>query len=137
MGVFEFWGKRKIIARKTEHTAMNHRHSELKGKIIAAAEEAIEELLEWETGHPASDFGEIEQLVLKIRKQLGERITGALLEAQASQRPVPGPKCETCGHEMQYKGDKERGFGSLVGDIEMKRGYYYCGHCDRGVFPPG
>ena len=116
---------------------MNHQHSELKRKIVVAAEAAIEEILEWDTTHPESDFAEIENLMLKIRKQLGERMTVALLEAQANHRPVPGPCCKTCGREMHYKGDKELGFGSLVGDIEIARGYYYCPHCASGLFPPG
>lgn len=47
---------------------MNHRQSEMKGKIMVAAEEAIEELLEWENTHPASNFEEIEKLILKVRK---------------------------------------------------------------------
>lgn len=113
------------------------RHTELKGQIIAAAEEAIAELLVWDNAHPASAFTEIETLLLQIRKRLGERITVAVLEAQASRRPVPGPTCAACGDELHYKGDKPLGFGSLVGEITIRRGYYYCDHCKSGLFPPG
>ena len=116
---------------------MNHRQSEMKGKIMVAAEEAISELLEWENTHPASNFEEIEKLILKVRQRLGERITIVLLEAQTSHRPVPGPRCASCGEEMHYKGDKALGFGSLVGEIALARGYYYCDHCKSGLFPPG
>ena len=113
------------------------RYTELKGQVIAAAEEALEALMEWDVGHPASTFTEMEQLLVQIRKRLGERITVALLETQASRRPVPGPECTECGQEMHYKGDKSLGFGSLVGEIEISRGYYYCDHCKGGLFPPG
>lgn len=116
---------------------MNHRQSELKGKLMTVAEAAIEELMNWEAGHPDSEFDEIEALMLKIRQRMGKRMTEVLLEAQTRQRPVPGPTCAECGREMGYKGAKGRSFGSLVGEISSTRGYYYCDHCGSGLFPPG
>jgi hypothetical protein len=116
---------------------MNHQQSELKGQLMGAAEEAIAAVMDWEAAHSGSDFGEIEALMLRIRKRLGEQMTAALVASQAPRRSVPGPACPHCGREMHYKGDKHLSFGSLVGDIELERGHYYCDHCECGLFPPG
>jgi len=36
---------------------------------------------------------------------------------------VPGPVCAKCKKEMHYKGMKRKEITSLLGEIELKRGY--------------
>jgi uncharacterized protein with PIN domain len=59
------------------------------------------------------------------------------IEEQEERLPVPGPRCEKCGKEMRYKGDKEIGVKSRVGALKIERGYYICPECKESIFPPG
>ena len=80
-------------------------------------------------------LSEIEDMVLKVRAQIGEEITQVLVAKQAPVA-VPGPVCEGCGREMHYKGLKRRQVVSRSGEVDWERPYYYCENCRRGFFPP-
>ena len=112
-------------------------HENLKAELLALAEVAMEATLEWDTAHPERTFAEIETFVLHIRRRIGQRLAEALCEEQARAHPSPGPPCPDCGREMRYKGLGARQVGSLVGEVDLARRYYYCEACDSGVFPPG
>ncbi len=78
---------------------------------------------------------EIEEMALKVRAQIGEEVTQALLARQAPVA-VPGPVCEGCGQEMHNKGLKKRRVVSRSGEVRWERPYYYCETCQRGFFSP-
>lgn len=110
---------------------------EIKAELLADAERLIDEILEWDDRTDAPTLREIEREVLRLRRQFGQGITGAVIERQEQRRPVPGPSCPECGAEMQYKGMKETTVEGQVGGLEIERGHYYCAECRRGLFPPG
>lgn len=110
---------------------------ERKAKLMEIAEKEIEEALDWMEESAAPELGEIETMVLRLRKRLGEAMTEEVIGNQAAMRPVPGPVCEQCGNEMHYKGMKSKAISSLIGEVKLKRGYYYCDRCRTGLFPPG
>ena len=83
------------------------------------------------------DLSSLEDIVLKLRKRIGERMTEEVIENQEAVRLVPGPSCPECKEEMHYKGMKGKSLTSLVGEVNINRGYYYCDHCRSGLFPPG
>ena len=116
---------------------MHRRQEEKRERLLAKAEKLIDEYLAWEESHPRPDLTEIEDIALKLRKELGKEIAQMALEAQAERRPVPGPKCARCGQEMHYKGEKSNQLESRAGGLEIDRGYYYCPTCREGLFPPG
>ena len=68
---------------------MKRTRDQLKAKLLAEAEEVIDELLDWHEGAEAPTFAQIEEVVLRLRKRLGERITGAVVEDQEAGREVP------------------------------------------------
>jgi hypothetical protein len=116
---------------------MARTRTELKAELMAHADGLIDELLDWseQTGQPT--LTQIEEVVLKLRKRLGEQMAQAVLQAQDAQRAVPGPLCPDCQHEMHYKGQRSHTVESRVGGLAVERGYYYCETCGRSVFPPG
>ena len=116
---------------------MSPTRAELRAKLLAEAERSIEELLEWTDQTPRPNLTQIENAVLKLRKQWGEQAAQAVIAAQDAQRPVPGPRCPTCQREMHYKDTKTQTVESRVGRLTMARGYYYCQTCQQSLFPPG
>ena len=116
---------------------MSRTRAELRAKLLAEAERAIDDLLDWTDQTPRPNLTQIENAVLKMRRQLSERAAQAVIETQAAQRPVPGPLCPTCQREMHYKDTKAQTVESRVGHLRIARGYYYCETCQQSLFPPG
>ena len=46
-----------------------------------------------------------------------------------------GVQCGCCGSVGRYKGEQWRSQETLVGKLRYRRGYYYCGECQRGWYP--
>jgi len=110
--------------------------AERKANLMQIAEAEIEQLLDWTETTEAPDLGSIEDVVLRIRQRIGESMTQEMIRSQAAVRPVPGPSCPECKQEMHYKGMKRKEITSLIGEVKLNRGYYYCDHCQSGLFPP-
>jgi uncharacterized protein with PIN domain len=116
---------------------MKASRAERKAALLQQAEELVDELLEWEDAHQRPTLTEIEDIVLALRKRMGERMAQSVVADQAAQSPVPGPNCPTCGREMHAKSRKRRRVESRTGSVPLERTYFYCDHCRRGSFPPG
>lgn len=110
--------------------------AERKANLMEMAEEEIEKLLDWMEATDRPSLGGIEEAVLRIRKRIGERMTEEVIENQAAVCPVPCPSCAECKKEMHYKGMKGKEITSMIGEVKLNRGYYYCDHCQSGLFPP-
>ena len=116
---------------------MKRTRSELKAAMQAEAQEVIDELLDWHDETEAPTLTQMEDIVLELRRRLGERMTEVMIEEQEAVRPVPGPACATCGEEMHYKDMKPTTIEARVGEVKLERAYYYCKQCRSGLFPPG
>ncbi len=117
---------------------MKRTREQLKAELMTQAEQAIEQLIGWSDETPQPTLAQIEDIVLKLRKQLSEQMAQTVLAEQAAvTQSVPGPCCPKCGREMRYKGDKAHPVESRIGTIKVQRSYYYCSYCRKGLFPPG
>ena len=116
---------------------MKRSREELRAEMLVEAEAVIDELLNWHESSGAPTLDEIEDVILKLRKRLGERLAGTVIGDQEAVRPVPGPACATCGQEMHYKGMKGVTVEGRIGVTGLSRAYYYCDRCRSGLFPPG
>jgi hypothetical protein len=110
--------------------------AEKKARLEAAAAGLIEELLEWDEKNEKPNLTQIEDAVLELRQRFGQEMALTLVEGQAARQPTEAPVCAQCGQAMRYKGVKQKDVESRVGGLEVERGYYYCGECHSGHFPP-
>lgn len=115
---------------------MESTRDQMKEEMLAEAKAAIDKLLDWCDDTSAPNLPQIEDEILKLRKQLGQCMAEVVLREQEATQPAPGPICPTCQQEMRYKGMKEAMVESRLGTLQLERGYYYCPRCRSGLFPP-
>ena len=96
---------------------------------------SIDALLDWTDQTPRPNLTQIENAVLKMRKRLGEQAAQAVIEAQDTHRPVPGPGCPTCQREMHYKDTKAQTVESRVGHLRSREGTTIARPVTRVFFP--
>ena len=115
---------------------MRYTREQKRAELLKAAEAMIEEFLDWEEQAEKPNLSEIEAAVLKVRRQLSERMAVVAIEDQDAALPAEAPLCPHCGQRMRYKGQKARTVESLVGTLRFRRAYYHC-KCSQGErFPP-
>ena len=115
---------------------MRYSREQKRAELLKAAEAMIEEFLDWEEQAEKPKLSEIEAAVLKVRRQMSERMAVVAIEDQDAAQPAEAPVCPECGARMRYKGQKPRTVVSLVGTLRFKRAYYHCNHPQGEHFPP-
>ncbi len=115
---------------------MRHTREQKRVELMKAAEAMIDEFLDWEEQAREPNLSEIEAAVLKVRRQLSERMAVVAIEDQDAAQPAEAPLCPHCGQRMRYKGQKARTVESLVGTLRFKRAYYHCNCSPAERFPP-
>ena len=116
---------------------MKKSKEQLKTEFMAEAEELFDELMEWDEQTEKPNLTQIEDIVLALRKRMGERMVQQVLMRQEERQPAERVKCPKCGGEMKDKGLKDNQIETRIGHLKMERGYYYCPACKQGLFPPG
>lgn len=106
-------------------------------RLEARAKQAFDELMAWHDERERPTLRDIEEVVLRLRKELGQEMAEVLVSMQEENRPVPEPVCEECGQPVRYKGQKANEVESRAGRLKIERGYYRCPRCGKGSFPPG
>jgi hypothetical protein len=116
---------------------MKRTRKQKEAQLLTEAQAVIEEFLNWEEQTDKPNLTQIEDIVLRLRERLGQRMAAVALDDQDAKQPVAAPACPTCGERMRYKGQKDTAVASRIGDLDLERGHYYCARCHSGLFPPG
>jgi hypothetical protein len=107
---------------------------ELKQKLLAEADKAIDKLLQEKPEPDEATFSELEDWVGDLGKQIEQATLSQLVDVE--EKPQGGVRCPECGGTAQNKELKKRQVVSLRGTVEIERRYYYCGQCQQGFFSP-
>jgi uncharacterized protein with PIN domain len=108
----------------------------LKDDLMAELEVVVEQLLAEQGKAEELTLSEIEEVVLAAGKEIQARLTGRLVEINAEGEQKPGI-CPVCGGKLRHKGYREKDVVTRTGEVRVKRAYYYCETCQKGIFPPG
>ncbi len=119
-----------------QSTIREQTRAEKKAALMAQAEAIAEELLNWTEKTQDPTLTEIEDVVLVLRQRMGQRLTETALESQANAEPLQFPACPKCQRPMQPKGRKTKKVVTAAGEVDLVRSYFYCPHCEQGLFPP-
>ena len=110
---------------------------ELRARLLAEAEKAINELLAQKPADKAMTLSDIERLVLRMGQQVQANMLKELAQASQEAQNAETPVCERCGSRMQRRGTRPRQVITDVGETTLERGYYVCPGCGASLFPPG
>ena len=113
-------------------TPMSNKQEDLKAKLLAQAEAAIDKMLSDERLSEKMTLSDIEGVIGVSEADFRQ---GALEEIIAMQQET-AKVCPLCGHELRNKGKHKKRVVSLRGDSDMERSYYQCEGCGKGYFPP-
>ena len=115
---------------------MSDRKAELKARLLAEAEDAIEKMLAEAVPPGKASLADIERSARSTGQQIEQVIAAELASAGAAELPA-WPTCRQCGQKMKNKGKRKRRVVTESGEVEVERGYYHCAACGQGFFPPG
>jgi predicted RNA-binding Zn-ribbon protein involved in translation (DUF1610 family) len=116
---------------------MERRKEVLRAIFLERAAEAFDQAVGWQEEQAEISLTEMEEKVAALQPKVMGLLLESLVALQGTGQEAPGPQCPECGKEMRYKGLKERGLATSVGEIDLERAYYYCPDCGQGFFPPG
>jgi hypothetical protein len=112
---------------------MANSREELKAKLLARAEAAIDEMQQDKRLHEKMTLSEIEQVVAGSEADFRQ---AALEEVIAIQQDTPST-CRLCGGKLENKGKRSKQVVSLRGETTIERTSYQCQQGGQGYFPPG
>ena len=115
---------------------MNPIDDELKKRLMSQAEAAIDKMLSTRKPVDEITLTEIEQLARVTGERVMQHVTDGLVEVSEDQQD-PMLCCPDCGKRLHYKGKKDKPIVTETGETTIRRAYYYCPQCHKGIFPPG
>lgn len=116
--------------------SLAHQEKE-RAEFLQAATEIYEELGRWRANHPGASIDEIAAQVTPRRRELMGQLMAQLACQYGDGEVMEEMGCPDCGEAMIYKGKPGRDVEHLEGATKLARAYYYCAHCETGLFPPG
>lgn len=110
---------------------------EMKAFFSAEADTIIAKLLS--EGKPLGEMtlDDIEEQVMEIGQQFEAVLTEKMICAAEGVSRETAIICPQCGAEMRHRGYREKTLLTRTGEVKLRRAYYRCEDCGRGIFPPG
>ena len=112
---------------------MSNKKDELKAKLLAEAERALEKMLSDERVSQQMTLNEIEDVIGDLESDFRQRVLREVMGDQEEQTKM----CPDCGGRLRNKGKHSKRLVTLRGEVDLERSYYQCETCGKGVFPPG
>jgi hypothetical protein len=79
---------------------------------------------------------ELTQAVLALRQELTQAVTESLVaQAHRTFLEQRTAACPQCGQTLSARSPQERTVETLVGVVRLRRPYFYCERCQRGMAP--
>lgn len=116
---------------------MKQSRAQIKAEMLKRFEEELDGLLDWREGSEPPTLSQMEEELLKRRKEISQAMIEGLLRGEENQGPVEAPECPQCHVVMENKGKREKVVETRLGTLRMEREYYVCPQCGEGFFPPG
>jgi hypothetical protein len=116
---------------------MKKTREQLKAQVMKEFEQRLDEVLDWQEARASFRLTELEDYLLGVGEDIQVVLAEGVMGQAESQQPVEAPRCEQCGGPMEHKGQKGKTVVSRLGEVRVRRAYYWCPGCRRGVFPPG
>lgn len=105
---------------------------DLKAKLLAQAEAAIDKILSDERLSEEMTMSEIEAVVGESEVDFRQRTLEEIIAIQQENAKT----CPLCGSRLRNKGKRKKRVVTLRGESEIERTYYHCETCQKGYFPP-
>jgi uncharacterized protein with PIN domain len=109
---------------------------ELKTRLMAEAEAAMDDLLARKPEAAEIKLRDIEQLAIGSSQDFREAVLEQLVK-DSQDEALEVMNCPQCGQRMHDKGQRAKTLITEAGEVRVERTYYYCAACKHGVFPPG
>jgi hypothetical protein len=104
---------------------------ELKARLMAEYEAALEAMLAEKSSEETISLEEIEAHGMRMQQAVGRQVSQALSEVE--EKCIP--RCGECGEKMINKGKRSRQVVTQSGEIVVESPYYYCATCRTGFSP--
>lgn len=114
---------------------MSLRKEGLVALMTAEADEVIRQLMVRGKRAGEMSLEEIEEASLEAGRRFQVLVTEALIEAAQAEKVRP--LCPECKEKMRHKGYRAKPLVTQAGEVTLRRAYFRCPTCGRGLFPPG
>ena len=111
---------------------MPNKKDELKAKLLAEAEESIDQMLSDGRVSDQMTMTEIEDVIGEMEQDFRQRVLREVMGEQEDKSVM----CPECGGKLRNKGKHSKQIVSLRGETKLERTYYQCEDCSQGIFPP-
>jgi hypothetical protein len=101
-------------------------------EVGAVLQEALAEQLETLC---SGDLQTLEGHLQPLMRLVGGALLSGLARLRLAALAGRVPGCPTCGGAMRLVDQRQRVLQGLVGDLRLRRPYYHCGACRRGLAP--
>jgi len=91
------------------------------------------QLSSWVTAAP-HPLAEVEQMTLRVSKELGQTLLTGLCQLRLPCVPAPDLPCP-CGGAATYQRQRPLQVQTLLGPLSLSRPYYLCAQCHHGFAP--